>query len=212
MSAFTNHQRVTAPRLPHDDRIFGAGVPLPAGVQLERDIVLNLMVYLKQNGFKLIGVDDGECLHFITNPDAALGDVFAVDEATLHVSAVSGRHSKQHIYLVMGNGVDIISDHTHYCDDRDGFNALMDAFDPEAFVTPAPAKPVEPEFKIDMCVRVRHVFPDNTKGLTPEAWKREADRCGALRSLLMTDKDGRVHFDAFFPGYTELLRFKAGVK
>lgn len=39
------------------------------------------------------------------------------------------------VYLVFGNdGWDCISDWNYHRDDADGFNALMEAFDPEAFV------------------------------------------------------------------------------
>lgn len=142
---------IKVPALDHDAKMlkeFGHKVT-PNG-RLERRIIAALIAHLKRNGFSVVGVWDGEEFTKASNAKEAMEAIFNLDEASLRV-ITEGFNREEHektrnfksrnafadnehgILLVLGNGVDIISDWNYFKDDRDGFNAAMDAFDAEEF-------------------------------------------------------------------------------
>ncbi len=122
-----------APRLKIDETLYGKeGRPSPQGV-LERRIVWNLMKYLGASGFHPFEVSDGETVTRTDGETAATMElVFNLDEAWVFFR--DGVREVFHaVKLVMGNGVDIVSDYNYTPGDPDNFAALMDSFDAEAF-------------------------------------------------------------------------------
>lgn len=107
--------------------------PPAANEILERRIVANLIYHLNGAGFLVDSVDDGgdEGFERCDGMKSAMEMIFGVCEAWLRVSK-DGKKMRT-IYLVLGNGVDIISDWNYSEGDADGFNAAMDAFNPEVF-------------------------------------------------------------------------------
>lgn len=99
--------------------------------KIERRIVWNLLAHLDAEGFKVTEVDDGDGDENVPCPDAlaVMEAVFAVDESRLYVR--KDGFDSHWIYLVGGNVEHIISDWSYFDGDPDGFNARMDAFDPE---------------------------------------------------------------------------------
>lgn len=138
---------VTVPALDHDAmmlRRFGCKVS-PSGV-VERRIVANLIAHLGKAGFSVHSVNDGEELTAVNDMKSAMELVFAVDEASLRFHKTGSKKSKtarglnsdawHGVLLIFGNGnngLDCISDWNFYDGDRDGFDAAMNAFNPEAY-------------------------------------------------------------------------------
>jgi hypothetical protein len=113
-----------APALPGD-----ADLDLHTNSKIERRIVWNLIGQLEAAGFSVIAVDDGDERVKCADAMAAMDAVFAVGVA--HVFVKKPRHGERWIKLVVGNGEDIVSDWGFSEADRDGFNALIKAFEPE---------------------------------------------------------------------------------
>lgn len=115
-----------APPLPRD-----AGRKLhPQGI-IERRIVWNLIAKLAAAGFTAFAVYDGEEQTECADAMAAMDLIFNLDESSLRVrsSTRDPETAPEHgIYLVGGNGEDIISDWNYSADDADGFNKFMDGF------------------------------------------------------------------------------------
>ena len=125
-------QIIQAPALEHDAMMasrFGAKVS-PEG-RLERRIVANLIAHLRKDGFRPDYVYDGGDHIRVTSAKAAMEVVFSVDEATLQFRKPG--FSRHGVLLILGNGVDVISDWNYSLGDPDGFDAAMDAFDAERF-------------------------------------------------------------------------------
>jgi hypothetical protein len=128
------------------DRVLFAGRKMPAHCKVERRAVAALCSRLAAGGFEVVGVWDGEL--FTRTPDAraVMEIVFNLDEASVRVCKAGATHGDipeecnywggddadapdvHGIYLVLGNGVDLIADWNYSADDADGFNALMDSF------------------------------------------------------------------------------------
>lgn len=124
---------VKVPDLDHDAYMLDRfGRKVSANGRIERRIVAALMAHLGPEGFSVRSVWDGEERTEVTTVKAAMELIFNLDEAHLNV----GRDGeKPHwILLVLGNGQDIISDYSYREGDPDGFSALMDAFDAEAYL------------------------------------------------------------------------------
>jgi len=114
--------------------------------QMERSIVAHLIDHLDRRGFVLSSVWDGEELSRVADMKAAMELVFNLDEVSVRFVPkgmkpgprfVGGnRYAKNEhgVFLVLGNGRDIVSDWNFNSDDADGFNAAMDAFDVDAIV------------------------------------------------------------------------------
>ena len=104
---------------------------IPRG-RLERRIVANLIEHLIQYGFHVHSVFDGDEEIRVNGTKAAMELIFNLDEASLRFYQ-GGRANWHGVLLVLGNGVDIVSDWNYFADDHDGFNKAMDAFDAELF-------------------------------------------------------------------------------
>lgn len=108
---------------------------------LERTIVANLVHYLEHHGFHPYRVFDGEEYVKTLVVKDVLEAVFSVDESRLHVRKGVGRGHT--IVIILGNGVDCISDHSVAPYDEDQFEAVMNEFDPEQYpVVQPPTKEV----------------------------------------------------------------------
>jgi hypothetical protein len=100
-----------------------------ANGRLERRIAWNLLMWLEQNGFRLVSLWDGEEWTELNSAKEAMELMFNLDEAHLYVKKpTTGQHR---IYFVFGNGTDIIADHTYAEGDPDSFMKVMDDFDVE---------------------------------------------------------------------------------
>lgn len=114
-----------APALPSD-----AGLSISPNGIIERRIVWNLLTKLSIAGFVVECVDDGgELIECEGDAMKAMETVFSVDVSRVYVRKPGG--SPRWIFLVGGNGEDMISDHGSPDGDPDGFVAFMDAFKPE---------------------------------------------------------------------------------
>lgn len=90
----------------------------------ERDAVRHLITTLQEAGFELLGTDDGVERAPFSDVDTTLEDVFGVEEIALVVRKPG--HPKRHIYLIPGNGADLIGDFSCGAGDPDGLVALME--------------------------------------------------------------------------------------
>lgn len=99
--------------------------------RLERRIVWNLLKHLEDGGWTVFEVDDTDEVTQVTGSKHAMELIFDLDQADISVG--NADRSRTHlIRLIMGNGIDIISDYTYSEGDRDGFEALMQDFNAEA--------------------------------------------------------------------------------
>lgn len=128
-----NKQKVIqAPALNHDAMMlqrFGTQVG-PNG-KLERRIVANLIRHLLDAGFKVEAVWDGEVNTPCGSMKTAMEVIFNLDQAHLYI--YKPKHKAHWIFLVLGNGVDIVSDWSYTEGDKDGFNVVMEKFNAEDF-------------------------------------------------------------------------------
>lgn len=123
---------VEVPELDHDAMMlqrFGHKVS-PNG-RLERRIVANLFAHMLAAGWRPYAVDDGEEVTKVADAKAAMELIFDLDEVRVVFANAEG--AKHTVLLVLGNGIDIITDWGFSEGDADGFNAAMDAFDAEQF-------------------------------------------------------------------------------
>lgn len=121
---------------PRDDAQIFAGRSIPARCKLERRIVWNLLKHLHANGWEPVMVDDGGDENPVTRtPEAVMDAVFAVDDSHLYVrKQITEKSGMTHwIRLIGGNGIDMICDYSYSNGDANGFSAVMEAFDTEAY-------------------------------------------------------------------------------
>lgn len=98
--------------------------------RLERRIVAALCAHLGAHGWIPHTVYDGEETTSVTNTKEAMELIFNLYEASLRFCKDDSVHG---VLLICGNGIDIISDWNYSRDDKDGFNAAMEAFDAEQY-------------------------------------------------------------------------------
>lgn len=102
---------------------------------MERRIVWELSNYLQSKGFTIHAVFDGDDYTKVNNDiKAAMELIFNLDEASLRITHPDYPDSEHGVLFIMGNGNggrDLIADWNYETDDRDGFDAAMEAFDPE---------------------------------------------------------------------------------
>lgn len=110
-----------------------AGRHVHATGRQERRIVAALIAHLEGAGFEPLFVWDGEERVSARSAKAAMELIFNLDEAHLHVRHPN-RSGTQWIYLVLGNGEDVISDYSYPTVDVSGFTTTMNLF--EANVLP----------------------------------------------------------------------------
>lgn len=118
------------PKLDHDALMARKyGQHLNGRNVLERRIAWNLFLHLEAAGWAVSELDDSDDLHQVADSKAAMELLFDLDQADIYFKKGDAEHA---VRLILGNGVDMISDWTYSEGDGDGFNAAMDAFDTEA--------------------------------------------------------------------------------
>ncbi len=103
----------------------------------ERRVVWNLFQYLASHDFYPHVYNDGDETEVIKEDDkilAAMNAIFAVDEAAVGMKHKDAKNWHDIVFIMGNSPEEVISDWHYYEDDRDGFNALMDAFKAEAYV------------------------------------------------------------------------------
>ena len=101
------------------------GRPVAVNGKIERRIVASLIAHLKANGWEPKGVWDGEEEVPVTTAKEVMELLFNLDDAHVYFSKGGREH---YVWLICGNGVDIISDWTFSHDDVDGFSMTLDLF------------------------------------------------------------------------------------
>jgi len=143
-------KNIEVPILDHDLKMakeFGHKVSQDG--KLERRIVAALIDHMEQKGFRVTGVWDGEVWEKTDTAKQAMEFIFNLDDCSLRFVAAEGydrdKHektrksynayaSKEHgVYLVLGNGSDIISAWNYNKADGDRFNAAMESFNTEDY-------------------------------------------------------------------------------
>jgi hypothetical protein len=119
-----------APALELDKTLYKDSKMLPH-VRRERRIVWNLFKHLATEGWCPIKLWDGEEYTKTNSAKDAMEGIFNLDD--VHVFVQKNGQKPHSIYLVLGNDIDVLSDWTYSQTDSDGFNALMDKFDPEVY-------------------------------------------------------------------------------
>lgn len=133
----TTREILQPPALDHDAMMlerFGHEVPVHG--KLERRIVFNLLTHLEAHGFYVRATWDGESREKVSTPKEAMEFIFNLDEVSVRVAKGKDRVKGENwhgILLIMGNGIDIVSDWNYTDGDPDGFNAVMEGFDAEDF-------------------------------------------------------------------------------
>jgi hypothetical protein len=107
------------------------GVKVSHRGRVERAVVYALGKHLEAAGFLPVAVDDGETRTKVDSIKAAMELVFNLDEAHVFFRKPHGR--RHWVYLVLGNGEDVVSDYG--LSESDGWSAAMDAFDPYTAVS-----------------------------------------------------------------------------
>lgn len=107
-------------------------------VLVERRIVWNLIAHLAEAGFvpKCVRHDEDEATPTAETMFAMVFDLDQADCIFVQKSNVSNKNATERgIRFVLGNdGVDCINDWTYGVGDPDGFDAAMNAFDPEQYI------------------------------------------------------------------------------
>jgi hypothetical protein len=122
---------VQVPELDHDklmEKRYGSKVD--ARGKLERRIVANMIGHLERAGWAVSSVFDGDEDTDAQDMKAAMELVFNLDDAWVYFKKGSLIHP---VRLILGNGVDVITDWRYAPDDVDGFNGAMEAFDAEQY-------------------------------------------------------------------------------
>jgi len=132
-----NPKTVTVPDLEIDKLHEQHGHLISAKGRIERRIVAALCAHLQARGFEMVNVYDGEETTAVSTAKEAMELIFNLDEASLRFRRVYGEGTgrtmdpRVHgVFLVLGNGEDIVSDWNYSTGDPDGFNTAMEAFDP----------------------------------------------------------------------------------
>jgi hypothetical protein len=118
------------PTLDIDKQLFD-GRYMPPHCKVERRIVWNLLTGLEAAGFHVLAVNDGDGEDKTATIIEAMELVFNLDDCWVFVK--KGHYGNHAIRLVLGNGVDCVSDWSFHKDDNDGFNAWMEGFKPETW-------------------------------------------------------------------------------
>lgn len=120
------------PALDHDAMMLKKyGQKVSPNGKLERRIAWNLLTHLEAGGWTVFELDDSDEVAQITDSKQAMELIFNLDQADISVGNAD-RSCTHMIRLILGNGVDMISDYTYGEGDIDGFDALMSDFDAEA--------------------------------------------------------------------------------
>jgi hypothetical protein len=118
------------PKLDHDAMMARKyGQKLEGRNILERRIAWNLFLHLAEAGFTASQLDDSDEVVSVSGAKEAMELLFNLDQADIYFKKGDDEHV---VRLILGNGIDMISDWTFAGDDHDGFNAAMEAFNAEA--------------------------------------------------------------------------------
>lgn len=89
---------------------------------LEKRIIRHMCKVLAEGGWLPFAVDDGgDEVEHVSTVEEVIDVVFAVEEAWVLFRKEERRHS---VYLILGNGEDVVCDHT--LSNKDDFGELMD--------------------------------------------------------------------------------------
>lgn len=110
------------------DRKLYKDCKMGANAKLERRIVWRMFAHLASKGWTPCQIDDRDEKTDVTSTKAAMELIFNLDDSFVIVRNASGR--KHWIRLILGNGIDVISDYS-YSETTD-FAAAMEAFNPES--------------------------------------------------------------------------------
>lgn len=93
--------------------------------EIERKVVRHLIRTMKEKGWSLLWVHDGEEKNKVQTETEAMDHVFGVDESTI---CFTKNDMKRSAYIVLGNdGYDCIADHSVSNDSPDDdFESIMD--------------------------------------------------------------------------------------
>jgi len=105
---------------------------IPPNRVLEQRIVINLLAHLEAVGFPVTSIwDEDNGRHEpMKSAIEAMELIFNLDESKVFFTSAAGK--RHWVFLVCGNGIDIISDYG-YPIVSDGFEEAMADFDPEQF-------------------------------------------------------------------------------
>jgi hypothetical protein len=120
------------PTLDHDLMMherFGCDSHLRMIGKTERRVVWNLFAHLAEHDWEPYRLDDGEEITRVRSAKEVMELLFNLDDAIVVVRNESG--DKHWIRFVLGNGVDVICDHS--LSEDDDFGKVMDGFDPENY-------------------------------------------------------------------------------
>lgn len=104
--------------------------------RLERRIVWNLLMHLEANDWFVRATWDGEARERTKTAKDAMELIFNLDEVSVRIAKGRERVKGEDwhgILLILGNGIDVLSDWNYTMGDPDGFNAVMEAFDAEDY-------------------------------------------------------------------------------
>ncbi len=91
---------------------------------IERSIVTDLLAHLAAKGFKFLEIFDGEKYEQPADPVEYL--FHNLDEARFYFTGPTG--DSHWVWLIRGNGQDIVSDYGYTRTAGDGWNLAMDEF------------------------------------------------------------------------------------
>jgi hypothetical protein len=90
---------------------------------------------MAQHGWSPALLNDLDRETKVHDTKSAMELIFNLDDCWLYFSKDGPTDGPIHpVRLISGNGIDIISDWHYAHDDVDGFNAVMDAFEPEDYL------------------------------------------------------------------------------
>lgn len=115
------HDAMMKARFNHDVTVCG---------RMERRIVWRFCEHMARAGWQPCEVHDFEETTPVADAKAAMELIFNLDHSRLYFRKGDG--PKRWVYLVNGNGEDMISDYV--VSDRDGFGPAVDAFNPSEHV------------------------------------------------------------------------------
>jgi hypothetical protein len=121
------------PALDIDGVLYPISGRVPANGKLERRVVWALLAHMEARGFRVVGVHDYDEETRVDSPKAAMEVVFSVDMCNLHFADMSETprtiDRERCAVLVLGNGVDVLSD--WFAKPGDAFDVALLAFRPE---------------------------------------------------------------------------------
>lgn len=108
---------------------------IPRG-KIERRVMANLLNYLMANGFTPVELADGsDEAEKVCDIKSTMELAFNLDECHIYFDYNNSGKPKHWIFFVFGNdGPDIVNDYGCPKEDHDGWNTVMDLFNPDDYV------------------------------------------------------------------------------